>query len=127
MNPGPVSAALGDFVYVLIFLTVAAGFAVVPVILALILGPRQPAPHHRQIYEAGIAPIGPAWIQFGASYYLFALIFLAFDVDVLFLFPVLIAFNKGFLWRDLIEIVIFLLILGLAIAYVWRKGVFKWK
>jgi len=123
----PVQAALHDWVYVLIFLTVAVGFAVVPIILAVLLAPRQPAPLQEETYESGMAPLGPAWIQFGAAYYLFALIFLAFDVDVLYLFPVAAVYNQGFLWRDLIEIFIFLAILGLAIVYAWRKGVFKWK
>ena len=60
-------------------------------------------------------------------YYLFALIFLAFDVDVLFLFPVLLAFDKGYLWRDLVEVVIFVGILSLVIIYAWCRGVFEWK
>ncbi|MBU0516668.1 MAG: NADH-quinone oxidoreductase subunit A, partial [Proteobacteria bacterium] len=99
MATAPVQAALHDWVYVLIFLSVAAGFAVVPIILAVVLSPRQPAPLQEEIYESGMAPLGPAWIQFGAAYYLFALIFLAFDVDVLYLFPVAVAYNQGFLWR----------------------------
>jgi NAD(P)H-quinone oxidoreductase subunit 3 len=127
LTTAPVATALNEWVYVLIFLTVAAGFAVAPVVLSYLLAPRQPAPLRDEIYESGMAPLSPAWIQFGASYYLFALIFLAFDVDVLYLFPVAVAYNQGFAWRDLLEVFIFLAVLGLAIAYVWRKGVFKWK
>ena len=78
-------------------------------------------------YESGVAPLRTAWMQFGASYYLFALIFLAFDVDVLYLFPVLLAYQKGTAFYELIELFIFLFILALAIVYAWRKGVFKWK
>ena len=76
-------------------------------------------------YESGIVPTGQAWIQFGVAYYLFALIFLAFDVDVLYLFPVLVAYGS-FPWRDLVEVVLFIGILGLAIVYAWCKGVFEW-
>jgi NADH-quinone oxidoreductase subunit A len=55
------------------------------------------------------------------------LIFLAFDVDVIFLFPVLLAFDQGYFWRDLVEIVIFVGILSLVIVYAWCRGVFEWK
>ena len=73
-------------------------------------------------------PIGSAWIRFGIVYYLYALIFLAFDVDVLFLFPVAVAYNNPeFAVRDLVEVLIFVGILSLAIVYAWVKGVFKWE
>jgi NADH-quinone oxidoreductase subunit A len=73
-------------------------------------------------------PIGPAWIRFGVVYYLYALMFLAFDVDVLFLFPVAVAYNSPeFIVRDFVEIFIFVGILSLAIVYAWVKGVFKWE
>jgi NADH-quinone oxidoreductase subunit A len=71
-------------------------------------------------------PIGSAWIRFGIVYYLYALMFLAFDVDVLFLFPVAMAYNDGFVIRDFVELVIFVGILSLAVIYAWKKGVFKW-
>jgi len=71
--------------------------------------------------------VGSAWIQFGVAYYLFALIFLAFDVDVLYLFPVLMAYGKEYVIRDFIEVGIFAGILSLAIVYAWRKGVFDWR
>jgi NADH-quinone oxidoreductase subunit A len=72
-------------------------------------------------------PIRTAWMQFGASYYLFALIFLAFDVDVLYLFPVLLAYQKGTAAFELLEFMIFLFLIALAMVYAWRKGVFRWR
>ena len=63
----------------------------------------------------------------GVIYYLFALLFLAFDVDVLFLFPVLLAYGKGYVWRDFIEVTLFIGILSLVIIYAWNRGVFSWK
>ena len=66
-------------------------------------------------------------IEFSVAYYIYALIFLAFDVDVLYLFPVALAYDKGYVIRDFIEIVIFIGILSLAIVYAWRKGVFTWQ
>ena len=79
------------------------------------------------IYECGMPTIGSAWIQVAVIYYLFALLFLAFDVDVLFLFPVLLAYGKGYVWRDFIEVTIFIGILSMVIVYAWCRGVFSWK
>ena len=75
-------------------------------------------------------PIGDSWIRYGVVFYLYALIFLAFDVDVLFLFPVALAYNDAIFAssiRDFIEIILFVGILSLAIVYAWIKGVFKWE
>ena len=116
---------LGDYLIVLVFLLVGVAFAAVPIGLAFFITPRGVGLRKKISYESGIVPLGGAWIQFGISYYLFALIFLAFDVDVLYLFPVLVAYGS-FAWRDLICIVLFIGILSLAIVYAWCKGVFEW-
>ena len=72
-------------------------------------------------------PYGSAWdIRFNISYYLYALIFLAFDVDILYLFPVATAYDKVSGLRGVIELFIFIAILSLAIIYAWAKGVFSW-
>ena len=104
--------------------------AVGPFIIAHIFSPRGTRSildKTKQFIECGVEPIGDAWIRFGIVYYLYALIFLAFDVDVLFLFPVALAYNIGFVIRDFIEILIFVGILSLALVYAWNKGVFKWE
>ncbi len=119
--------ALHDFVYVGAFLLVAVLFAVSPIIASWLIGGRSVGVKRAETYESGMPAIGSAWIQFSVAYYIYALIFLAFDVDVLFLFPVALAYNKGFFIRDFIEIVIFIGILSLAIVYAWRKGVFTWQ
>jgi NADH-quinone oxidoreductase subunit A len=83
-----------------------------------------------QAIECGMDPIGDSWIRYGVVFYLYALIFLAFDVDVLFLFPVAIAYNDAIFAssiRDFVEIVMFVGILSLAVVYAWIKGVFKWE
>jgi NADH-quinone oxidoreductase subunit A len=83
-----------------------------------------------QFIECGMDPIGDSWIRYGVVFYLYALIFLAFDVDVLFLFPVALAYNDAMFassLRDFVEIVLFIGILSLAIVYAWIKGVFKWE
>ncbi len=119
--------ALHDFVYVAVFLLVAVLFAVSPIIVSWLIGGRSVGVKRAETYESGMPAIGSAWIQFSVAYYIYALIFLAFDVDVLYLFPVAMAYDKGFLARDFIEIVIFISILSLAIVYAWRKGVFTWQ
>jgi NADH-quinone oxidoreductase subunit A len=116
---------LTDYLFVLVFLLVGFVFAVVPIALAFFITPRGLGLRKLVTYESGMPPIGGAWIQFGVAYYLFALIFLAFDVDVLYLFPVLVAYGS-FAWRDFIAIALFMGILSLAIVYAWRKGVFEW-
>jgi NAD(P)H-quinone oxidoreductase subunit 3 len=120
-------AGLGDFLFVFIFFLVGILMPLAMIVINFVLGPRIWGEKRDVTYESGVAPLRTAWMQFGASYYLFALIFLAFDVDVLYLFPVLLAYQKGTAFSELIELFIFLAILTLAIVYAWRKGVFKWK
>ncbi|NOX25887.1 MAG: NADH-quinone oxidoreductase subunit A [Deltaproteobacteria bacterium] len=121
--------SLIDLLYVAAFFLGGLGFAVGPLVLANIMAPRgtrNVSNKSKQAIECGMTPIGGARVRFGAVYYLYALMFLAFDVDVLFLFPVAVAYNHGLVIRDFIELVIFVGILSLAIIYAWRKGVFQW-
>jgi NADH:ubiquinone oxidoreductase subunit 3 (subunit A) len=120
-------SVLRDYGYVLIFLIVGAVFALGPLVISHFVAPRSFGLTRDEIYECGIPTYGSAWVQVAVIYYLFALIFLAFDVDVVLLFPVLLAFGKGYVWRDFIEIVLFIGILSLVIVYAWCKGVFEWK
>ena len=122
-----IPAALSDFSFVLVYLLAAALFAMGPLIIAFLIAPKSFGATRDEVYECGMPAIGSAWIQVAIIYYLFALLFLAFDVDVLFLFPVLLAYGKGYVWRDLIEISIFIGILSLVIVYAWSRGVFSWK
>ena len=108
-------------------------FALGPIAIVYLLMPlktRQVANKALQFIECGMDPIGDSWIRYGVVFYLYALIFLAFDVDVLFLFPVAIAYNDTIFEssiRDFIEIILFVGILSLAVVYAWIKGVFKWE
>lgn len=115
-----------DFLAVAFYLLVGVIFAVVPLIISSLIVRRSTGAQRDATYESGMETIGTAWMQFTAAYYIYALIFLAFDVDVLYLFPVALAYGK-FAVRDFVEVVIFVGILSLAIVYAWRKGVFEWK
>ncbi len=108
-------------------------FALGPIVIVYLLMPlktRQIAAKSEQFIECGMDPIGDSWIRYGVVFYLYALIFLAFDVDVLFLFPVAVAYNGEMFSssiRDFIEIILFVGILSLAVVYAWVKGVFNWE
>ena len=118
---------LVDFTYVCFFLLVGFVVAFSVFVISNILRPRLTNRKTLQTYECGMDPYGSAWdIRFGVSYYLYALIFLAFDVDILYLFPVAAAFDKVSGMRGVIEFVIFIAILSLAVIYAWAKGVFVW-
>ncbi len=127
MFPQMVQAGLNEFLFVLIFFLVGLLLPLSMVIINFVLGPRIFGEKRLVTYESGMPPIRSAWMQFGASYYLFALIFLAFDVDVLYLFPVLMAYQKGTGAFELLEFTLFLFLIALAMVYAWRKGVFRWR
>ncbi|MBP1675886.1 MAG: dehydrogenase subunit [Bacteroidetes bacterium] len=94
--------------------------------LALLLSPKSFNPQKGEPYECGIPTHGTSWMQFKAGYYLYAILYLMFDVEAIFLFPwATIVRDLGM--NGLVSILFFLLILSLGLAYAWRKGVLKWK
>lgn len=117
---------MSDFLAVALYLAAGLIFAVVPMIISRLIVKRGRGAQREATYESGMETIGSAWMQFTVAYYIYALIFLAFDVDVLYLFPVGTVYG-GYAVRDLIEVIVFVGILSLAIVYAWRKGVFEWK
>jgi NADH:ubiquinone oxidoreductase subunit 3 (subunit A) len=122
-----------NIIWITAFALGGLAFALGPIVIVYLLMPRQTRQINNkssQYIECGMDPIGDSWIRYGVVFYLYALIFLAFDVDVLFLFPVALIYNKGIFhssYRDFVEIVMFIGILSLAIVYAWIKGVFKWE
>ena len=118
---------LHDYAYVLGFLIIGVGFVVVNTVLPLLIAPRSLGSRRSDPYESGEVPIGSAWVQFDLNYYLFALIFLAFDVEAAFLFPVLVVYREVLSFTAFFEIALFLALLSFAILYAWKKGLFKWK
>jgi len=118
---------LVEFAPVAIFLVVSVAFTLVPVLIAYILAPRTKGEKTLNTYECGIEPYGSAWIRYSLSYYIYALIFIAFDVDVLYLFPVALSYSRGANVHEFYALLSFVFILALAIIYAWGKGVFTWK
>jgi NADH-quinone oxidoreductase subunit A len=116
-----------DYMYVLLFFLVGLLTAVSQFVVSRLISPPAVQKKTREPYECGMDPYGSAWdIRFNISYYLYALIFLAFDVDILYLFPVAAAFDRVSGLRGVLELFIFIGILSLAIIYAWVKGVFSW-
>ena len=116
---------LGDFTYVGLMVLIALVFPVVPVVLAKILGPKKPSSIKNDTYECGLETTGDSWIQFRVQYYIYALIFVIFDVETVFLFPWAVSYGV-FGWFALVEMFVFVAVLVLGLAYAWRKGALQW-
>ena len=95
------------------------------IVTAGILGPKKPNPIKATTYECGIETVGDSWVQFKAQYYIFALVFLIFDVETVFLFPWAVKLGHLGLFA-VIEGIIFILILLAGLVYAWRKGMLEW-
>jgi NADH-quinone oxidoreductase subunit A len=122
--------ALFDLMYIAAFFIGGLVLALMPMVLSHLIAPRRTralSGKSLQPIECGVDPIGPAWIRYGVAYYLYALIFVAFSVDVLFLLPVALVYNEQPGWLDLGEVLLFIGILALIIIYAWKKDVFTWK
>jgi len=116
---------LEPFVFVGILLLVGLFLAVVMIGVPWLFRPKRPNPYKQELYECGLQPHGEAWVQFKDQYYLFALAFLVFDVEAVFLFPWALVYNQVQAYA-LLEGVLFVLLLGAGLVYVWRKGALEW-
>ena len=116
---------LTEFGRVLIFLLVGAVFVAGGMAFAWLLRPHRPYPSKLTTYECGEVPVGDTRIRFNFRFYVVALIFLIFDVEVVFLFPWATVY-KNLGWFAFIEMMVFLAILLVGYAYVWRKGDLDW-
>jgi NADH:ubiquinone oxidoreductase subunit 3 (subunit A) len=119
--------SLDEFTPVALFSLVAVLFAIVPIAIAYFLSPRTKGANTLSTYECGIPPFGIAWVKYGIHYYVYALIFIAFDVDVLYLFPVALSYARGERCHEFYALLAFVFIIALAVLYAWGKGVFTWK
>ena len=114
-----------QFANVLVFLAVGVAFIVVNLLIASLVRPVKYSAEKLMPYECGENPIGSPWIQFNIRFYVFALIFIIFDVEVAFLIPWAVVFKKlG--WFAFIEGLVFIGILAIGLAYVWAKGDLHW-
>ena len=119
-----------SYLPVVVLLIAAVAFALTPLALAWLwartFSPRKPGPDKNAIYECGLESQGDAWIQFKSDYYLYAIIFLIFDVETIFLLPFAVAFTSLGVGAFL-AMMVFLLLLVEGLLWAWKKGVLSWK
>ena len=116
---------MDSFWPILIMLGLGAGFAGGSVLLSQFVGPRRPTAEKSAPYECGMPAVGDARERQSVKFYLVAMIFLLFDIEVAFLYPWAMAF-RTLAWTGLLQIVVFFALLLTGYIYVWRKGVFDW-
>ena len=123
--------ATGDYLYPLVFLIGGVLFCLMNFTLAYILAPRRHSPEKLVPYECGEMPVGNAWVQYNVRYYLYAMMFVLFDVEIIYLFPWATSFREllatpGYGLLAFGEMLVFMGLLIVAIAYAWRKGLMEW-
>lgn len=114
-----------EWQFIAIFIVLAPIFPAAPVILNHLLGPRKPNPIKQQTYECGIETVGDSWVQFKVQYYIYALVFVIFDIEAVFLFPIAVAYNQVTLF-SVFAVGLFIFLLADGLAYAWRRGALEW-
>ena len=113
--------------FVLAFLAIGFVFAVIAVLVPFLIAPRGTGADTLKTYESGIVPERGAWRSFSLAYYLYALLYLAVAVDVIYLFPVAIVYRMMGGWQVLVEVLAFVAVIAVAVVYSWRTGAFRWE
>jgi NADH-quinone oxidoreductase subunit A len=117
--------AMQGWFSIVLMTALGAGFALFSVLLSNVVGPRKPTPEKSAAYECGMPPVGDARERQSVKFYLVAMIFLLFDIEVAFLYPWAMAL-RDLGWAGFAQVVIFTLLLLAGYAYVWRKGALDW-
>ncbi len=116
---------LTEFGKIFVFILLAGGFVAIALVAASLIRPKRPTKEKLKTYECGEDPVGSPWVRFNIRFYVVALIFIIFDVEVVMLFPWALVY-KNFGVYGFIVGAIFLLVLFLGMAYEWRKGDLEW-
>lgn len=116
---------LQDFAFIGLMAVVALIIPVVALVGQRLLSPHRPGRIKQSVYESGMTVTGDSWIQFRVQYYLYALVFVIFDIEAVFLYPWAVSY--GVLgWFALFEMFVFIAILAIGLVYAWRKGALEW-
>ena len=115
-----------QYLLVAVFFAVAVVFPLVPLALVRLLAPRKPSPTKNSTYECALASKGDAWIQFRAGDYLYALVYVIFAVETIFIYPWAVAFG-GLNFGAFVAMMVFVLLLVEGLVYAWAKGALDWK
>jgi NADH-quinone oxidoreductase subunit A len=115
-----------EYLPILIFLLIAVGFACFAIVASALLGQKRPTVLKKSPYECGVTTVGPTYRRIPIKYYIIALLFLLFDIEVVFLYPWAVVFNEMKVFA-FISMVVFIGILVVAYIYVWKKGALEWE
>ncbi len=120
------STYVQQYAFIGVLTAAAIFFGVAPLVLARFIAPRKPGLSKQAPYECGLESTGDPWVQFNVQYYIYALLFVIFDVEVIFIYP------WALVWKPLgpvvfLEMALFIAILGVGLVYAWKKGVLEWK
>lgn len=116
---------MNEWTYIGLFLIIGTIVPAAAILTSAVVAPRKPNPIKQSTYECGIETVGDSWVQFKAQYYIFALVFLVFDVETVFLFPWAVTLGRLSLFA-VMEGIVFILILIAGLVYAWRKGMLEW-
>lgn len=116
---------LSSYTFIGLLILTAIAFAVSPLILVWLVAPRKRSAAKEDIYECGVRTTGETWIRFRMQYYIYALLFVVFDIETVFLYPWAVAYGRLGLFA-LVEMIVFLVVLAVGLAYAWAKGVLRW-
>jgi NADH:ubiquinone oxidoreductase subunit 3 (subunit A) len=115
-----------EWIFIGIFLLLAPIFPIIALLIPRIIAPKKPNLVKQQPYECGIETVGESRVQFKVQYYIYALVFLIFDVELIFLFPWAAAYDQIPLFA-VVEGILFIAILAGGLVYAWRKGILDWQ
>jgi NADH-quinone oxidoreductase subunit A len=116
---------LYNYIFVGLLLVVAVVFGLAPIVVESIIAPRKRTLAKGDTYECGVKTIGETWVRFRIQYYIYALMFVVFDIETVFLFPWAVSYEDLGAFA-LIEMVVFLVMLSVGLVYAWAKGVLRW-
>ncbi len=119
-----------SYVFIAVLFVAAVLFPIIPILLARVwaslFSPSKPGPIKNAIYECGLESKGDAWIRYQSQYYLYAILFLVFDVEAVFLLPFAVAFT-GLSVGAVIAVMVFVLLLLEGLLWAWKKGILNWE
>jgi len=115
-----------DHLVIAIFFLLGSVFVVLTLTVSKALRPAVLEADKLTIYDCGVEPVGPPWVQFRIGYYVYALLFVIFDIETVFLYPWAVAFGHSGAFI-LVEMLVFVVILAAGLAYAWKEGALKWR
>ena len=116
---------INNYAFIGILMLVAIAFGAAPLIVVALVAPRKRSQAKGDTYECGVLTTGETWIRFRIQYYIYAMMFVVFDIETVFLYPWAVSY-AGLGAFALIEMIVFLVILFIGLAYAWAKGVLRW-